>query len=1790
MSIRWHTDPQYENTPTQKQRELYDLVKLDSYEPLYKNIQKTILDIQSQNSSSEDLFWLKSIENAFDSYVTRVLNDIRMEPWDYEHRIRDEYTKIYSETLPLKTSIRTVMGRLMTYKEIWSYAREAESRDTTNNRNCNNNMSNDWFWRRPEPKPIWKREPRFISGIHPTQRDRVYHVTYEKPWNSSALFSELDPNHNWGVFIDQTRSYTTDAYVRVLMACCAEPVGKTEGCWITLKEDKNAVEGIVKPYRVYHTAFDNIWLNISNNSPLPSDFSQKISDSIQIGTAFQNIDKYEALHKSIKKALLGAAPIIVKAFKDYQEALQATLDANDEAGDLMRDTNPFESILTKEQRDTVVLPLKLRDEFNAIQMLSELRDPKDFVNQSIFKVGDMLKYFTFDKMGGFLLSTTRERITLLKTNTFENVSNLQKIIAKIDKTQGKETKDDDLKELKGDIEEILNRIQMLESQRIRISELQKLDSLFKSFDDVTGLVPATLDWNRMQARLTKYENIEIQIINKQVEVNESIKSLRTDDFVPTTFIISDIIALPPMSADETVFKENMDVAILKKSTEALSIEEVPEAGVLPLSIVDLNNQYLLIIDAYTKTKDNLKDIDLPNPIQEKIRDRPGFKNAKTLVTDTITKQNNFLTTIQKNLKRFAARLRFIDNQTGVSENVKNRVAVDLGFSAKVTASENLREKTQKTKQAALLAYTSELQKETNNYNTEQDNYTKNALVVIKALEIQTKKPIITTDEIKPLFENILQSIESLKTVYALEQQYLNYKNRLEAIFKTLPSKVSVDAAPKKGDYLNAWKTDVLVAASALASALQSLLSNLNDLPQQNALVSRALETFETKLSAATVLIETEADRKAKEAREEAEKLEKERKKREEEERLRRVQLAKDELEVNNLRAVYTNLDNWTKQSGSSFISGSNTGLSLDRGFQNAGAALLNVNVGFKKQLVENNVLLQNGDIPQFLQTRTPSIQKIYVGIYLENSDTNPIEETWKKLSEWLFYANTSQKKQKEADVLKTLASYKQAVPRLLLSVEEEGVLANVSSNKTSDLSTFNSLKIPPDNMFYTETIKWNANSCWLDASFLALFGYPKNIIAQRIVETNNLLTNRRKLAFSDKATKYIDNDCKEDDLKKLHKGIIEAIFQIQQPKATSPVCYLNVRDLWTKCVLGALNRGASGIADDQFNESLSALNTIIELYQLGDIITNDQTLSSLPDNYGQTKSREDLEEECVSRDITYTLGESKENILQLLDNDHLYHVWVGPKSPNILYQIIDTATQSGSEDTRWDLKVDFDNNDFVLYSIICASTSHYVVWLKDFRLNKWIFINVDNNKTKETNPWTYFERDDLTYQDNTNVNNMQNPHYKPTQYLYIRKSERDRLLTNIPAPIPTPLIKNNVFYIYTSGMGDPDIKYQWEKFFLPWIKNNVGEGDNVVINHFDGVTDVQAKYLRFRKEYTSEDDTSKTILDQNKIVDFDTLPGVKEKRYVYFDFGHVLDYKKELSNMYNYVAYPYPKDKENDIYIDPFPPFEFDKSQNNIKKTYIEKLFGEDYTITDVSITLSNKNAVKSFKTINNIQTEQHYIGLLKIISRLQLYDLASKLDLETAKETIKNSQIYSGDLFDSITKAISVAENASKLTSLLPWNSNFQNLSQQEILQKIRLDFNTFRNQNVEDWAKKLGLFDETTNDLITDPNEISDDIILRYAYFHFYKWLSKLDPERPLSEIKIRKALAAAREITNEEDLKLLGIKRYPDDLRKTQLIKRVLLEEVRKKNPLTLDYIKRRKLIFGTRFRINFAELEN
>lgn len=1372
MSIRWHTDPNPAFFQTPKPpKELSDLININSETALYLLIQQTITTNPTKPPNlkleGEDIEWLKSIETSFDSYVTRVLNTLHIEPWDYDHRIKDEYARVYGtpyvSTYGGGGSIRSVMGRLMTYKEIWNYAREAEDRTR-----CSNTNGSDWFWRRPEPKPVWSNSSNFSSssfhsndgrmpfmtGIHPKDKNRVYTVTYKKPWCSSNRFSELDPTHNWGVFIDQTASYTDDLPIRVLMACCAEPVGKTEGCWIALPEDTTAVEGIIKPYRVYHSVFNSVWSNISNNSPLPTTFQNDIKNNYSMGTAFQDVSKYEELHQRIKKALEDAAPIIEQAYKDYQAELQATLDRLEEAGDSQRNTDPFSTILkTQEKQDAVTLPIRLRDEFNAIQAI-DMDKPdgplvlKDHVNQRVFQVGEMLKEFTFAKMGGIQVKTTGGKTTRIKMLNSKQMdkTNLESLVKTILNATSDPNYTKFLSPAQLQATQTLKVIDDIMAEQATVNRLNALDTeyqlLLAAGVNKTALEPTGLNWNEVQRNQIKgFKDSEESVISNQKAINVSLRSLRTTNpqVVSATPLVSVVPLLPAEEALLPKFKENMDVEMVKRSVPMKDEAEPLLTNAPALSPVELNDQYVSAANAYQRANDLQKDANLPIATQGKVKERPGFKTALATVEKTLRDQNNVLESLKKNLRQSIARLLYINN-LNVSNDVKRRSVVELGISDRITNLDLLNTTIETKKNDARKKFEQALKIEIDAYNQEQNKNKTNATTVLATFDTNNQKLIIDdTTGIEKLKNNLLAAVAPLAVIDDLEQLYVNYNAKLQTVFSNLPEATLVAQAPKAKKYINAWQTSVLAASIALAQALQNLIVNLNDVNTKS--TDDALATLETEVTTAKALVETEEARKIRLAREAAEKAEKER------------------VEINRLRALVENtvFDAWILQPNvSSFILNSSSGIrSLQNLWDDVKNKISAIALPFRFIIPRPNTTLVQRLINDEAIRDEISINDMQNQMYVEGLSLDEMKQAWIVFKEFLVHVGSSQQGQKLLDLqnVKTIEQPNRVVKRVV----------DQPVKTTKSLVTFEKYETNGyAGLMTTKSLEWINNSCWIDTVMMSLFSIPQTSIVKNIYNATTIKTNSLQVAFPT-STKTLG--CTPVEAANIHNTLINDIDYIQNPEIIPSSHTCSVRPLWDNLC------GPKRVKDSTFATPNDVFSNLLQFYP--DSFSYDTTSALLSNIY---------------TDYVIPAGANNNHVWDIFDN--------GAYIFDALQSIIVPRFFDFGKNTTHTLAA-------VIYALFApneGNSHHFITHIQDFETNVWY--HYDRNLFSQD-----LQMRELTSQEySDNLNNLANYKYTmgngnvrdeyrvPVCFVFFSnaevaqlKSERQSYKKGVAVPAPSTL-------------------------------------------------------------------------------------------------------------------------------------------------------------------------------------------------------------------------------------------------------------------------------------------------------------------------------------------------------------------------------------------------------------------
>lgn len=1413
--IRWHTDPQVP-PPTPKEKELSDIVDSNSYGPLY-------LDIQSKINNpigldKEDVDWLQSIVSAFDVYVTQILHAIRLEPWDYEHRIRDEYTKLYGQPLSWDVSIRTVIGRLLTYKEIWSYQREAEAKNIQ--RQCG---GTDWFWRRPEPKPIWNvgclsnsppsggslissgRELQLLTGINPKNRRQVYHVTYQRPWGL-----EIDPAHNWGVFIDQTRSYSSDAPIRVLMACCGEHVGATEGCWIALKDDDKAVEGVIKPYDVYVDVFDTIWTDTSNNSPLPS--AAAIAESFRVGTAFQDVDKYEALHQRIKKALQKAAPVIRTAYEGYQTKLQTTLDTLDEAGDAKRDTNPFESILTKEEQEVILLPIRLKREYNAIQCVDTRSEPptlQDYVNERVFKVQDMLREFTFEKMGGIevtLKDETTTRIKMLKTQELESVEVLNALINIINAIP-KGPKREYFKSIRSACRQIIRKLEMLNNPD-EIERAERIRTLLEKYEE-TGqneilVPPEYLDiWTYLVYQENQRQRVGLLIKEQQSNINTSLRSLKSDEPLSWRMVNTRLPKLKSLlfatSGEgkilEDMFEENMDVAIISlriskfKSTNVPDINNVKEA---PEFIKDIYRELV----TFYKWSD-LKKPAIVFSKFKKVNDLSPVLDAKKESKVGWRKLSLQLQDVRRFVEQIAAELEFI-NSLPSSERSK-QIVVSKRYGNIVNGLEETRYNIIEELLQIQKAFQKVIKEQEAKYVKKQEALKTEALNTLALLPSVLKIPD-APDKVKEEVKKILGAVQGLNVYDEWVQKGFNYDGRVQELLKQLPvdnnvftptlAHPTVDAL--KAAYLAKWTgaEGLLGAANALAAALAYLLQNLED---NNAAkeVNDILNGAENQAAEALNLIESPEARQLR--------LEQERRAKEKIDN----QIKKDVAYAKPLLDWLKNPVLQTSGAVLGILSTLQNNYRFEKKAKNVWereeklreGAVLNdfieisdafgaVKDFFRPSRVPGNPAALPSALSNDASLNLPSntTEQVFSELYVEGYNTQWLINVYRLYTDYLIkemYVNDEERDRLKKILLLTVAE----LPPFPEQPRSIRVVPN--PNDTFDVSDVK-IPVPPmipgTSIFTFTTQDWIANSCWLDSAIVSLFSVPQTTWVKSLFEMDRVMNKGIELQFNDASKNKIvpntQNKCASKDIIDLHSSLLEDILFLQQASTTQNyTCKVRTRLSSAK---GCLKRAP--LREGEQESPATFYDSFVALYG--------------PERLGLEFVIQDWETYGNTIRVRNPLGTTKA-------------------------YVVDVSAYM-QEDAKKELAVfkdlNVEENNFKLAAIVVKSGSvgsgHFTTFLYDFASKRWAFFNIGTND-KQIGWVDNLRKDTDVYgvpRETLLIDNVGLPvgifnfegiksrgvfnGYKPAFFVFIRQDEIEQILVNLAAsnvsmikvtPTPTPL-------------------------------------------------------------------------------------------------------------------------------------------------------------------------------------------------------------------------------------------------------------------------------------------------------------------------------------------------------------------------------------------------------------------
>lgn len=1346
---RWHTDPKEPDFyPDGKKTALYlnNEVGSGSYAPLYNLIEERIKSLKSDKNASESLFWLQSLLDNFDLYVTQELHRVHYALWAREWEIRQEYEQHYGKKPDPAWNIRAVMARLMTFKEIQKYVKD------------------ETFWHRPETRPVYSldclsggiindqtRPWKYVTGINPVHPRRGYMLTYEKPW----IGKQLDPMHHWGVYMDKKLLGISDRY---FMACCGELVGQTEGCWINLPEakTKGAIEGVIQPYQLFPTVFNNVWENYVRNNSFPA--ADQIKEDYNIGTAFRDITKYDNLHKEIQSSWANASKIIPESFKSYAKLIQDHLDAND--SDAGRETNPFENpaVLTPQGRIAIETPIQLVLRYNEIQCMGALVPPliRDYVNEKIFRVADMLASFTYERMGGIEYTKTdgsKERIKMLKTD-IDNTAQIDTMIKQIDQSTDKPALKTVIKPALTALKTKITERMAENARRVRLANTRETLKEMRQakMDQVMGVTG--LNWQAVVAALNLFDTNDQILLDREKEINDSLRSFRSPGgFTPPPTVTLPVY--PPLAGFTDTLLDQLDTNInITKLTY-----EVNQSSFSPVdpATKNANPTYTKTLGFYNAVKDILVKSDYLTPTSYKRINSTVFVREKENFAKATKDTDNELGQIANNLAVAASKILYVLNKTGINQNVKDAVITSIDtlsvtptqarIKALETAKENEAAKSQRIIENAATTYEA----------AEKPNRD----AAVKALQqvkntFKAPQNVKSPDDVKSEIAKIMGAVETLKTSDEYSQDYLSFNKRLETLQNSLPASNDVfqprdDLRLKTVDevklaYVAKWKeaNGLLGAAKNLADALVNLVNSLSkttqDAEAEN--VKKLLTSIEENAKEALAFAETEPQRIARLAREQAAREEAERKAREEAERQRRAV----ETEEGKLVKFFNWLNMDTSGDKKMFFTTSLTALQqLDdyiRTTINNDNAKLNKFTDlrdtylfaqlpflYKTNPLDTSNTLFLGRLEDDSHFIAPQ-DEVYRSLYVQGADLQVVKNTYRLFAQifthWGLPTQTIYEKE-FTDII--VNNYEKALPRQQPNFWQRDFSNKSNSVDVSMISKKQPSVYPKEGVISKSYLGWIDASCWMDASYVTLFSIPQNTWTTEIFRTKNILRPQIVLMFPDGTEKSVTEAdvtiCSDDKMRKLHSDLLDDIIDIQKPEeGKKELCRSKAN--WYK-TFGCVSDPAIN-ADESPDIVFSSL---INLYQLQNTISFDPTKGSdKPDN-----------------NITVPPTTTSVFVKKVLTRDD-FDVW----KPTFQAKGIDA----------W--KVDEKSTNYQLAGLIFYSGGHYNARVYDFIKKDWLFVDNYYNQVQweggGTKPeWFTFSRSyvlsHVIYFSNTEIANLE---------------------------------------------------------------------------------------------------------------------------------------------------------------------------------------------------------------------------------------------------------------------------------------------------------------------------------------------------------------------------------------------------------------------------------------------------
>ncbi len=1113
------------------------------------------------------------------------------------------------------------------------------------------------------------------------------------------------------------------------MACCGELLDKTEGCWLSLQPGQRY--GDVIPYVLMKT---DHWSQMAT-TPNATDYIEnqmRIESDYQVGTAFQDQNRYIELHNNIQQGWKSLSNVLKKGFKSYTDELDERV--NDSPPKSLH-YNPTETHLEPDEVQLLVGTLKFVFEYNKMQCMEQMPTSldswKSYVDRHIFKVNSVHAVWTDQNRGGLpILNATGGVITrarLLPSKTLATEAAINALIAALFQVVAGSPIKANTDVIMGIAQQLAAVVVVLTYDETTYTRIFKVPS--PELDPFIGYIDA-------------YDRSVENVIAKQVAINNALRKLRSQKAIKNTDLPSNTIPQVPQPPDEADIRA-AELSFYTRRAKQRALDEY-NAVKEPFNFTNEKAVSGAVAAAWNALVATYKAIDAAKSISTIAKPPHQLKGAYAVAIDDayaqyllyVNEENAKMTEGLLRLSKNAAYYRSIGIEPDIETrnnivaarkaNIEKTIA-DIGAAATaVTLS----------KQQAIALMRQVVVDQKDIYDADQAKLKTDATKTIAAVtkDALWKQQDVSVDGLDDMVTKLLSTAVALEPIDALNSLSLDVTKRLKELQSRI-HRVPIPDPKQKSDYDTSWLS-IYAASENLLKALSQLLAGAASSADVTAVVDKivaiAVEA-ESKL-------ETPEQRKRRLEAEERERL-----RLEEIQRQKQLKIAEEDALVASRKIALRDAIDYF---GAVPIVGIASGFQSIRLYIEAGR-------------LKNQEEIRKLSIPSRIDdddTIEPSPTD-YDGLYVQDAGQDvldAIHNTWSLLVDFMLVEGIDRFKPNEKWVLfsNSLTTYKNVVtalekPRKVIIVPDVNNAKIVSVTTTAaepDVGT--------DNLFNLKAQRWNSNSCWADAAFLTLFSMPRNAISHAIFATKQLsipTAGFYKIRFHDGTfrelpLRYLDltMKCKDDEVKLIHTVVTHDIAHIQRH---SDECS---RSIGTIKHWGAGTQCLPMLAESQTNagDAVEALLSLIQFYRLESLVSDQLHIST-------------------STKIVIT------------------------PDPNAVMHVV---ALNSKEDIEYQPQLSF--GGFKLYGIISLAPNpngvgHYITHIKDFNSGRWAYFNILGNVDSGE-----FLPGPTDWPRPPNQINRDWNGFKPRAYVYVAQKEIDRLiaLSNVVVVVnPTPIVVSPEF-------------------------------------------------------------------------------------------------------------------------------------------------------------------------------------------------------------------------------------------------------------------------------------------------------------------------------------------------------------------------------------------------------------